>query len=84
MPNPITAQDLTRAGLSRSFAHHILAGSRVCGVPLALWLLDEFGLEVPPLAGRSPEEIASLRSIYSPAAPRSVMSRLESMADLAA
>lgn len=75
MPTPITAKSLIAAGLSRSAAHHVMAGSRQLGLPLALWLLDECGLIAPALEGKTARELALLRQMYPPAAPQSVLDR---------
>jgi len=83
MSQALTVSALIAAGLSRSFAHHILAGSRICRPPLALWLLDRHGLTVPPLVGRTQDEIDALRAIYGAAPPASIARRLEAMAEAA-
>lgn len=83
MAKEITARALMDAGLSRSFAHHVMAGSRKVGIPLALWLLDRHGLAVSPIAGKSKAELRFLRSIYEPKAPKSVERRLEPANDAA-
>lgn len=72
-----TARDLIDAGLSRSFAHHVMAGTRVCKPTLALWLLDRFDLIVPPIAGKTKREIDLLRTMYPPEAPISIERRRE-------
>ena len=76
MAKDITARALMEAGLSRSFAHHVMAGSRKVGVPLALWLLDQHDLSVPPVAGKSKAELRFLRSMYEAKAPASVSRRV--------
>lgn len=78
MTQSVTAAELRDAGLSRSFADHVLAGTRQVGVPLALWLLDRRGLRVGPVAGRTPAEIRLLRSMYEAKAPASVLRRAAS------
>jgi hypothetical protein len=70
-----TALDLIAAGLSESMAYHALAGTRNVSVPLALWLLDNDGLAVGPVVGKSKAELRMLRSLYAPAAPASVLRR---------
>lgn len=75
MAQQITSADLRKAGLSRSFADHVVAGTRNIGIPLALWLLDNHGLRAGPLAGKSKAEVRLLRSMYEPRAPESIARR---------
>lgn len=76
MTQQITSADLRRAGLSRSFADHVIAGTRNIGVPLALWLLDNHGIVAGPLVGKSKPEVRLLRSMYEPRAPKSIERRV--------
>jgi hypothetical protein len=69
------AKTLIDAGLSKSFAYHVVNGAREIGVPLALWLLDNDGIKVGPLAGKTAAEIRLLRNMYAPNAPESVLRR---------
>lgn len=73
----LTAKSLMRAGLSRSYAHHVVAGTKTPTPALALWLLDKHGLTVPPLAGKTKGQIAALRATFVAAAPESVLRRLD-------
>lgn len=77
MEDTITARRLMKAGLSKSFAHHVLAGTRNVGVPLALWLLDEHRIAVPPIAGKTRRELAVLRDMYRAEPPKSIRERIE-------
>lgn len=70
-----TAKELIDAGLSKSFAYFVVSGDKTPTVPLALWLLDECGLAVPPLSGKAKHEIDVLRSMYPPQAPKSILRR---------
>lgn len=70
MVRPANASELIAAGLSESMAHHVLAGTRKCSVPVALWLHDEKRLRVPQLEGLSKRELDGLRSVFSPAPPK--------------
>lgn len=70
-----TARDLIEAGLSRSFAHHVAAGTRHVGIPLALWLKDECGITVKAIADKTKRELELLRSMYPPRAPEKVVER---------
>lgn len=81
MTQEVTARQLQAAGLSRSYAHHVLAGTRQVGVPLALWLLDEHGIAVGPVAGKSKAELRLLRTMYEPRAPESVLQRVSAAND---
>lgn len=74
MTNP-TAAALMNAGLSKSMAYHAVTGHRKIGVPLALWLLDNDGLKVGPLTGMSARQIETLKAVYQPSAPKSVIER---------
>lgn len=76
MTQQITSADLRRAGLSRSFADHVIAGTRNVGVPLALWLLDNHKIIAGPLVGKSKAEVRLLRSMYEPRAPKSIERRV--------
>jgi hypothetical protein len=76
MSNELTVRRLMDAGLSKSFAYLVLEGERTVGVPLALWLLDNHKLTVPPLVGKTKREIDVLRGMYEPRAPQSVIDRL--------
>ncbi|WP_312128126.1 hypothetical protein [Brevundimonas sp.] len=70
-----SAQTLIKAGLSKSFAYHVLNGARSIGLPLALWLHEQDGIRVGPLEGKAPSQIKALRAIYEPKAPDSVIRR---------
>lgn len=70
-----SVQHLIAAGLSKSFAYHVVNGVRTMAVPLALWLFEQDGLKAGPLAGKTAAEIKMLRRLYEPAAPRSVLER---------
>lgn len=74
----ITVRDLMAAGLSRSYAHHVLAGTKTPAVPLALWLLDKHNLRVRPLVGLTETQIKTLRAVHSAAAPTSILRRAAS------
>lgn len=76
MALPIPAKVLIDAGLSRSFAHHVVGETRSCSLPLAIWLKDNHGIEVPPLVGKTKREIDLLRQMYPPALPKSVAKRI--------
>lgn len=69
MPHPATVPELIEAGLGRSTAYAVMAGNRDVSVPVALWLLDEHGLVVPALEGKSKREIDALRGMFEPAPP---------------
>lgn len=71
----ISAQTLIDAGLSRSFAYHVLNGARTISLPLALWLHENDGIRVGPLAGKPRSQINALRAIYEHKAPKSVIER---------
>lgn len=75
MTQPVTASALREAGLSRSFADHVIAGTRQIGLPLALWLHENDGLKAGPLAGKTLAEIRLMRRLYDPSAPASVLRR---------
>lgn len=75
MAQEITASRLRSAGLSRSFADHVIAGTRQISVPLALWLFENDQIKVGPLEGKSAAEVRLLRSMYEPSAPASVIAR---------
>ncbi len=75
-----SAQTLIDAGLSKSFAYHVMNGVRAISVPLALWLHENDGLRVGPLEGAAPAKIKALRSIYEPKAPKSVLQRRQKRA----
>lgn len=77
MSNELTVRRLMDAGLSKSFAYLVVSGDRDVGVPLALWLLDECGITVPTLLGKTKRELDVLRGMYAPRAPKSVLERLE-------
>lgn len=70
-----TARTLIEAGLSKSMAYHVVNGIRSVGIPLALWLFEHDGIKVGPLVGKSAAEIRTLRRMYEPAAPATVMAR---------
>lgn len=74
MANP-NAQILISAGLSKSMAYHVVNGVRSVSVPLALWLFERDGIKVGPLADKTSREIETLRKLYVPAAPESVLQR---------
>ena len=74
MANP-HAQTLIKAGLSKSMAYHVVNGIRSVSLPLALWLYEHDGLKVGALADKSPAEIKTLRRLYEPAAPETVIAR---------
>lgn len=74
MANP-HAQTLIRAGLSKSMAYHVANGIRSISLPLALWLHEQDGIKVGPLADKSSAEIKTLRRLYEPAAPDTVIAR---------
>lgn len=69
------ANVLIAAGLSPSMAYHAVNGVRNISVSLALWLLDQDGIKVGPLEGKTSRQIDTLRSIYTPSAPKSVLDR---------
>jgi hypothetical protein len=69
MAKEATPSDLISAGIKRSFAHHLIARTRKCAWPTALWLHDVHGLIIPQLSGLSDPAIAALRDIYPPRAP---------------
>ena len=71
----INAKALVQAGMSKSMAHHVLAGSRKPSIPFALWLLETCGIALDPIAGKSPSEIALLKKLYPPSAPETVLRR---------
>lgn len=79
MAQEITASRLRAAGLSRSFADHVIAGTRQISVPLALWLWENDRIKAGPLEGKSTAEIRLLRSMYEPSAPASVLARRSSL-----
>lgn len=69
MAQNATPKALIEAGLTRSFAHHVVAGTRKVRMPLAIWLHDERGLIVKQLEGKTKREIDLLRSMYPPQPP---------------
>ena len=69
------AQTLIKAGLSKSMAYHVANGVRSVSLPLALWLYERDKIKVGPLVGKSPVEIKTLRRMYEPAAPDTVIAR---------
>lgn len=69
------AQTLINAGLSKSMAYHVVKGIRTIGVPLALWLYEADRIKVGPLEGKSAAEIKTLRRLYEPSAPETVIAR---------
>ena len=69
MTDQITARTLIDAGLSRAFAHFVVKGERNVSIPLAMWLLEERGLRVAPLAGMSPDQIETLKERYTATPP---------------
>lgn len=78
MTDCINAKQLIEAGLSRSFAHHVVAETRKVGLPLAIWLNDEHGLKVGPLVGKTRREIDVLRATHGSEPPASVRRRVAS------
>ena len=76
MPKLATAKLLIEAGLSRSFANHVMAGTRKVGMPLAIWLHDERGIIVEPLVGKNKRHITMLRDIYGAEPPASIQRRV--------
>ena len=77
MPKAATAHSLIEAGLSRSYAYHVMAGTRTLPVPVALWLLDTKGLVAPALEGKTKREIDVLRGMFEPAPPKPVSREVE-------
>lgn len=71
----ISAQTLIDAGLSRSFAYHVLNGVRTISLPLALWLHKNDGICVGPLEGKPRSQIDALRNICEPKVPKSILAR---------
>jgi len=69
------AQILIKAGLSKSMAYHVVNGIRSVSLPLALWLYEQDRIKVGPLVGKSPAEIKTLRRLYEPSAPETVIAR---------
>jgi hypothetical protein len=69
------AQTLIQAGLSKSMAYHVVNGIRSISIPLALWLFENDRIKVGPLSGKSASEIRTLRGMYEPAAPETVLAR---------
>lgn len=69
MAKPADAASLIAAGISRSHAHHVMAGTRRLAVAVALWLLDEHGLIAPQLGELSKRDVEGLRRTFAPAPP---------------
>lgn len=69
------AKTLIKAGLSKSMAYHVINRVRSISVPLALWLYENDQIKVGPLEGKSPSEIKTIRGLYEPAAPETVVAR---------
>jgi len=61
------------AGLSRSMAHHVLAGTRRLSIRRAIEIYDAAGVALPPINDKTREQLDCLRSLYFPhhAAPGS-------------
>lgn len=69
------AQTLIDAGLSKSFAYHVVSGARTISLQLALWLHEHDQLRVGPLEAMTPAQITAMRSVCKPKAPASIVNR---------